>query len=37
MNTNDTMIYLDNSATTAPSEGVIAAMTDAARCYGNPS
>ncbi len=37
MNTNDNMIYLDNSATTAPSEGVIVAMTDAARCYGNPS
>ena len=34
---NDNTVYLDNSATTAPSEGVIDAMTAAARCYGNPS
>ena len=34
---NDNTAYLDNSATTAPSEGVIDAMTAAARCYGNPS
>ncbi len=34
---NDNTVYLDNSATTAPSEGVIDAMTAAARCYGNPA
>lgn len=34
---NDNTVYLDNSATTAPSEGVIDAMAAAARCYGNPS
>lgn len=34
---NESMIYLDNSATTALSDGVIDAMTAAARCYGNPS
>lgn len=34
---NDNTVYLDNSATTAPSEGVIDAMTATARCYGNPS
>lgn len=34
---NDNTVYLDNSATTAPSGGVIDAMTAAARCYGNPS
>lgn len=34
---NNNTVYLDNSATTAPSEGVIDAMTAAARCYGNPS
>lgn len=34
---NDNTVYLDNSATTAPSDGVIDAMTAAARCYGNPS
>lgn len=30
-------IYLDNSATTAPSPAVIEAMTEALRRYGNPS
>ncbi len=34
---NGNTVYLDNSATTAPSDGVIDAMTAAARCYGNPS
>ena len=34
---NDNTVYLDNSATSAPSEGAIDAMTAAARCYGNPS
>lgn len=34
---NGNTVYLDNSATTAPSEGVIDAITAAARCYGNPS
>ncbi len=29
--------YLDNSATTEPSPGVIEAMVAAAKCYGNPS
>lgn len=33
----ENMIYLDNSATTKPSERVIAAMLRAAECYGNPS
>ena len=34
---DDRMIYLDNSATTALTPGVIEAMTAAAKCYGNPS
>lgn len=32
-----TEIYLDNSATTPLCEGAIEAMTQAMRCYGNPS
>lgn len=31
------MIYLDHSATTPPSESALAAMTEAARVWGNPS
>ena len=37
MNDRTDIIYLDNSATTEPSPGVIEAMTAAAKCYGNPS
>lgn len=33
----DGISYLDNSATTEPSPGVIEAMVAAAKCYGNPS
>lgn len=31
------MVYLDNSATTAPSEAVKRAVTEALECFGNPS
>ena len=31
------MIYLDNSATTEPSETALRAMTEAASVWGNPS
>lgn len=31
------MVYLDNSATTAPSEAVKLAVTEAIECFGNPS
>lgn len=31
------MIYLDNAATTKPSEAALRAMSRAAECYGNPS
>ncbi|MBQ8388902.1 MAG: cysteine desulfurase [Clostridia bacterium] len=31
------MVYLDNSATTAPSETVKRAVTEALECFGNPS
>lgn len=34
---NENIIYLDNAATTAPSEAAVKAMIKAAGCFGNPS
>ena len=31
------MVYLDNAATTKPSESAVKAMIKAAECFGNPS
>lgn len=33
----DNIIYLDNAATTAPSQAAVRAMVKAAKCFGNPS
>ena len=34
---NENIIYLDNAATTAPSQKAVQAMVKAAECFGNPS